>query len=133
MKIEIPILRWGEVYRSLDTVTLETGGGPVIVTHTANPGLIRRDLLRVDEARAALEEIPAEKLADDCEAAKNHPDGYTAPTYDFNDDCAVDFIDFAMFAMSWLEDAALAEDGRYDPDAIFLPPFVQMKQRVRVP
>ena len=69
MKIEIPILRWGEVYRSLDTVTLETGGGAELVTHTANPGLIRRDLLRVREARAALEEIPAETLADYCEAA----------------------------------------------------------------
>lgn len=69
MKIEIPILRWGEVYRSLDRVTLETGGGAELVTHTANPGLIRRDLLRVREARAALEEIPAETLADCCEAA----------------------------------------------------------------
>jgi acyl-CoA reductase-like NAD-dependent aldehyde dehydrogenase len=69
MKIEIPILRLGEVYRSLDTVTLETGGGPEMVTHTANPGLIRRDLLRVGEARAALEEIPAETLADCCEKA----------------------------------------------------------------
>lgn len=69
MKIEIPILRWGEVYRSLDTVTLESGGGREMVTHTANPGLIRRDLLRVAEARAALEAIPAEKLADCCEKA----------------------------------------------------------------
>ncbi len=62
---------------------------------------------------------------DSCEAAKNHPDGYTAPAYDFNGDCIVDFNDFAMFASGWLEDGALAADTPYEPDAIPLPPFVQ--------
>jgi hypothetical protein len=54
---------------------------------------------------------------DSCEAAKNNPNGYTAPLYDFSDDCEVDFIDFAMFADNWLEDASLTEDALYDPDA----------------
>ena len=63
--------------------------------------------------------------ADSCEAAKNNPDGYAAPAYDFNDDCEVNFIDFAMFAATWLEDESLTEDALYEPDTIFLPPVVQ--------
>ena len=55
---------------------------------------------------------------DACEAAKNNPNGYTAPPYDFNDDCQVDFIDFVMFAATWLQDESLIEDALYDPDAI---------------
>jgi hypothetical protein len=62
---------------------------------------------------------------DSCEAAKNNPNGYTAPLYDFNDDCKVNFIDFAMFATEWLYDESLAEDALYDPATIFLPPVVQ--------
>jgi len=49
-----------------------------------------------------------------CEAAQNHPDGYTAPTGDLNNDCKVDFFDFTAFAVGWLDDAALIEDGLYD-------------------
>jgi len=52
--------------------------------------------------------------ADACEAAKNNPNGYTASPYDFNDDCQVDFIDFAMFATAWLQDESLTEDALYD-------------------
>ena len=63
--MEIPILRLGEVYESADVVELNEK----VATHTANPGLIRRDLLRVAEAKAALDAIPAENLADYCEAA----------------------------------------------------------------
>jgi len=61
---------------------------------------------------------------DRCEAAKNNPNGYTAPAYDFNDDCKVDFIDFAMFAAAWLQDESLTEDALYDAGTIFLPPVV---------
>jgi acyl-CoA reductase-like NAD-dependent aldehyde dehydrogenase len=63
--MQIPILRLGEVYESADLVELSDH----LVTHTANPGLIRRDLLRIKESKAALDRIPAEKLADYCEAA----------------------------------------------------------------
>jgi hypothetical protein len=55
---------------------------------------------------------------DSCEAAKNNPNGYTAPLYDFSDDCEVNFIDFAMFADNWLEGASLTEDALYDPGTI---------------
>jgi hypothetical protein len=62
---------------------------------------------------------------DSCEAAKNNPKGYTAPRYDFNNDCRVDFIDFAMFAATWLQDESLTQDVLYDPGTVFLPPVVQ--------
>jgi len=60
-----------------------------------------------------------------CEAAKNNPKGYTALPYDFNNDCRVDFIDFAMFAAAWLQDGSLTQDVLYDPGTVFLPPVVQ--------
>ena len=51
---------------------------------------------------------------DSCEAAKNNPNGYTAPPYDFNDDCKVNFPDFTFFAITWLDDESLTEDALYD-------------------
>jgi len=66
---EIPILRHGEVYRSLDTVGLGLDGGRRVVIHIANPGLVRRDLLRIAESRAALDAVPAGVLAGYCEEA----------------------------------------------------------------
>ncbi|GEM_PF-6262501 len=73
------------------------------------------------EAEAVVE---VKVYSDSCEAAKNHPDGYTAPEFDFNDDCKEDFIDFALFAAKWLEDARLPDDSYYDAGVITLP-FVQ--------
>jgi hypothetical protein len=46
--------------------------------------------------------------------------------YDFNDDCRVDFKDFAMFAQAWLQDESLTSDALYDAGTIFLPPVVQL-------
>lgn len=65
-EIHIPILRLGKEYRSLDTVELQGQGDSAVFTHTANPGLIRRDLLKIADSRAALQEIPTETLADYC-------------------------------------------------------------------
>ena len=52
--MQIPILRLGETYESADLVELNEN----LTTHTANPGLIRRDLLRINESKAALDAIP---------------------------------------------------------------------------
>ncbi|MBJ05556.1 MAG: aldehyde dehydrogenase [Verrucomicrobiaceae bacterium] len=68
-EIHIPILRLGQEYRSLDTVELESSEGRTVLTHTANPGLIRRDLLGIEKSREALQAVPAETLADYCEQA----------------------------------------------------------------
>lgn len=67
--MNIPILRLGREYASADLVELDLGGGRKLTTHTANPGLIRRDLLQISRAKAALDAIPAETLADYCEQA----------------------------------------------------------------
>jgi len=67
--MNIPILRLGESYESLDLVELDLGARGTLTTHTANPGLIRRDLLKIAKAKAALDAIPAETLADYCEQA----------------------------------------------------------------
>jgi acyl-CoA reductase-like NAD-dependent aldehyde dehydrogenase len=68
-EIHIPILRLGQKYRSLDTVELPASAGRTVLTHTANPGLIRRDLLGIAKSRAALNEIPTDTLAAYCEQA----------------------------------------------------------------
>ena len=67
--MNIPILRLGREYTSYDQVELDLGDGETLVTHTANPGLIRRDLLQIAEAKAALDAIPADTLATYCEQA----------------------------------------------------------------
>lgn len=67
--MNIPILRLGSEYTSFDLVELDLGGGETLTTHTANPGLIRRDLLQIHKAKGALDAIPAETLATYCEQA----------------------------------------------------------------
>ena len=66
--------------------------------------------------------------ADSCEAAKNNPSGYVAPMGDLNDDCKVDFEDFAMVAAAWLQDESLTADALYDPGT--LSPVVQFTNPV---
>jgi acyl-CoA reductase-like NAD-dependent aldehyde dehydrogenase len=66
--MNIPILRLGREYSSHDLVELDLGS-ETLTTHTANPGLIRRDLLQISKAKAALDAIPAETLATYCEQA----------------------------------------------------------------
>ncbi len=62
--INIPVLRWGEPYTSLDVDTVvhfETGEELAKVGQ-ANPGIVQRDLRRAGRARDALREIPAGDL-----------------------------------------------------------------------
>ena len=66
--MNIPILRLGREYSSHDLVELDLGT-ETLTTHTANPGLIRRDLLQISKAKAALDAIPADTLATYCEQA----------------------------------------------------------------
>ena len=64
--MNIPILRLGREYTSYDVVELDLGV-ETLTTHTANPGLIRRDLLQIAKSKAALDAIPADTLATYCE------------------------------------------------------------------
>ena len=60
----LPILRHGVPYRSVDVATVvnHRTRQPFVRVSQANTGLIRRDLLRQDEARAELAAIPAREL-----------------------------------------------------------------------
>ncbi len=66
----IPILRFGRRYESLDTATLmDRHGEPVAELSVANPGLIRRDGHRAENARHALGELSCEQLEEICKRA----------------------------------------------------------------
>src|SRR5687768_4049298 len=62
--LHLPILRWGKPYRSVNQVVTPhfRTREPFVSMSQANLGLIRRDLLRQGEARAALQKIPAADL-----------------------------------------------------------------------
>ncbi|MCS6850238.1 MAG: aldehyde dehydrogenase family protein [Gemmataceae bacterium] len=64
MAINIPILRWGEPYKSLDVdkVTHFATGEAMAEVGRANPGLIERDMRHAQRARDLLREIPIAEL-----------------------------------------------------------------------
>ncbi|MEZ5326286.1 MAG: aldehyde dehydrogenase family protein [Verrucomicrobiales bacterium] len=63
---EIPILRLGKVYQSLDLqdVKAVATGEPVAKVSFANDGLVKSDLRRMDEARDVLRKVPCQELLD---------------------------------------------------------------------
>jgi acyl-CoA reductase-like NAD-dependent aldehyde dehydrogenase len=69
--LHIPLLRRGQPYRSLDVVTVphHATGKPFVEISQANVGLIRRDLLAQDAARAALARLPVSRLVEMSRAA----------------------------------------------------------------
>ena len=62
--IQLPILRWGQPYTSMDvdTVVHFSTGEPIAKVSRANGGLIGRDMRKADRAREALREIPIDEL-----------------------------------------------------------------------
>ena len=62
--IHVPILRWGEPYKSLDVDTVNhfATGEPLAEVSQANAGLIDRDLRKVGQARKALREFSCADL-----------------------------------------------------------------------
>lgn len=67
--MEIPILRLGQPYQSLDRQQFDLGPDGTLVSHVANPGLIRRDIRRIAHSRAALVRFSTATLAGFCEKA----------------------------------------------------------------
>ncbi len=67
--------------------------------------------------------------ANSCEAAYNSPKGYTAPEFDFNNNCIEDFVDLDLFCEKWLEDASLTDEVRFDAGPISVP-FVEFTNPV---
>lgn len=62
--LEIPILRWGQPYDSLDTdeIVHFATGEPVAKISRANGGMVRRDMRKAEAARDALTAIPIDDL-----------------------------------------------------------------------
>ena len=72
--LHLPILRWGAPYRSVNQVVTPhfRTREPFVSMSQANLGLIRRDLLRQGEARAALQRIPVADLIAMANRAAGH-------------------------------------------------------------
>ena len=62
--IRIPVLRWGEPYKSLkvDKVVHFATGEVLAEVSRANGGLVERDMKHAARARKVLQEIPIKKL-----------------------------------------------------------------------
>jgi acyl-CoA reductase-like NAD-dependent aldehyde dehydrogenase len=62
--IQLPILRWGQPYTSMDvdTVVHFSTGEPIAKVSRANGGLIGRDMRKAQRARDVLREIPIDDL-----------------------------------------------------------------------
>jgi acyl-CoA reductase-like NAD-dependent aldehyde dehydrogenase len=62
--IQIPVLRWGQPYESLDVddVVHFSTGEPIARVSRANGGLIQRDLRKAHLARQALTKLPVDEL-----------------------------------------------------------------------
>ncbi len=69
--LHIPLLRRGQPYRSLDVARVphHATRQPFVELSQANAGLIRRDLTRQAEARAALAAVPVARLFEACRDA----------------------------------------------------------------
>src|SRR5580704_734788 len=62
--LQIPVLRWGEPYTSMDVdeVVHFANGEPIARVSRANGGLIQRDMRKAQRARDVLREIPIDEL-----------------------------------------------------------------------
>ena len=82
--LHIPLLRQGRPYRSLDTVTVphHRTGEPFVEVSQANPGLIRRDLLKLENAREALAKFTHAELITMCVRAADYFASDTLPLGD---------------------------------------------------
>ncbi len=62
--LEIPVIRWGEPYESLDVAEVHhfDSGEPIAKVHQANGGIIKRDMRMAQKARDTLLEIPIDDL-----------------------------------------------------------------------
>ena len=72
--LHLPILRFGKPYKSLDAVTVlhHRTREPLIRISQANIGLIRRDMMRQEEARAALAKLTVAELIAMSKRAAGH-------------------------------------------------------------
>ena len=77
--IEIPVIRWGQPYESMEkqpVVHFETGE-ELAVVHQANGGLIKMDMRKADKARDILRQFSIDEL---CEMAAKAAEFYMEGT-----------------------------------------------------
>src|SRR5262245_30406164 len=62
--LELPVVRWGQPYTSMDvdTVVHFATGEPIAKVSRANGGLIQRDMRKAQRARDVLRDIPIDEL-----------------------------------------------------------------------
>lgn len=62
--LEIPVIRWGKPYESLETTEVVhfNTGEPIAKVHSANAGLLTRDMRKADNARKILKQFSVEEL-----------------------------------------------------------------------
>ena len=115
---DVTATTWSVVSSPPESVVSIANSSAAVTTATlTETGTYVLELHAVDAAlNEDADQMEISVYSDSCEAAQNHPDGYTAPLGDVNNDCKMDFIDFAMLAAAWLDDASLTEDTLYDPN-----------------
>ena len=62
--LKLPVIRWGQPYESLEVAEVNhfATGEPIAKVCQANGGIIRRDMQKAQNARAALRRIPHGEL-----------------------------------------------------------------------
>jgi hypothetical protein len=87
------------------TVDIANDSAATTTATFAETGLYVLELYAIDAtAQEGSDRMEVRVYADSCEAARNNPiSAYVAPLYDYDNDCIVNFNDFAMFAAEWLE------------------------------
>ncbi len=82
--LDIPILRWGKPYESLeiDEVKHFMTGEPIAKMHRANGGIIKRDMRQAQKARDTLREIPIVDLIERLGVAADLYENGTLPIGD---------------------------------------------------
>jgi acyl-CoA reductase-like NAD-dependent aldehyde dehydrogenase len=80
----IPALRLGRSYESLDQLPVldHRTGQPLATLSQVNAGIVRKDLQRLEQARAALDRVPAAELIRKCAEAGGHFMNGTLPLGD---------------------------------------------------
>ena len=115
---DVTATTWSVVSSPPGSVVGIANGSAAVTTATlTETGAYVLELQAVDAAlNEDADQMEISVYGDSCEAAKNNPNGFTAPPGDLNDDCKVDFFDLAILAAAWLEDASLTEDTFYGPN-----------------
>jgi hypothetical protein len=104
---------FGKVVNASVTNTTTNWQSPSATFTTDTAGTYKIRLTATDDDGSDSEIMEVRVYADSCAAAKANPSGYTRPTYDFNNDCVEDLLDFAALAAKWLEDMSLSAQDTF--------------------